>query len=128
MVLAGALHMLYLHGCWFLLFSQYVGWCSDFIYLFVFYWMMLSGPLYICSIVGEWMVWNNQLTRLWSLTFCGGREENYGNMKDGVCPIQCVNWALTKYLVRLVKNSLAQAVPFRNVSQKWYCLGQPAWC
>ena len=67
-------------------------------FLFVFYWMMLSGRLYICSIVGDWMIWSNQLTRLWSLTFCGGREENYGNMKDGVCPIQYVNWALTKYI------------------------------
>lgn len=77
---------------------------------------MLSGHLYICSIVGDGMIRNNQLTRLWSLTFCGGREENYGTMKDGVCPIQCVNWALTKiYLVSLVTSQLAQADPFLNV-------------
>jgi len=76
--------------------------------------MMLSGPLCICSIVGNWMIRNNQLTRLWSLTFCGGRGENCGNTKDGVCPIQCANGHLLNIFGKSSENQFG---PSSSISE-----------
>jgi hypothetical protein len=79
--------------------------------------------------VGDWMIWNNQLTKFWSLTFCGGREVNYGNTTDGVCPIQCVNWGhLLNIFGKSSEKQFGPSSSFLNVSQKWYCLGQLALC
>jgi hypothetical protein len=48
----GRSFFVYLRGCWFFKYDS-TGGGVQIIYLFVFYWMMLSGPLYTCSIVSD---------------------------------------------------------------------------
>jgi hypothetical protein len=44
--------------------------------------------IWTSNIVNDQVIWNNQLTRMWSLLFCGGTEDNYGKTKNDMCPSQ----------------------------------------